>query len=247
MILGDFHTHTRYSDGKGKISDNVESAVALGLKQIGLSDHGLYHIAFGLRQPDLSRMRAEVDKLKGEQPIEIYLGVEANIITSEGAIDLKGRNRDYFDYVIAGYHKAALNPSLVDFFKYNFVGLTQKKFTNTQIDRFTHAFVKAIESGKIDIVSHLFYGLPVNTVEVAKAAADYGVFVELNGKKVSIPDEDMLTLIDNKNVQFIINSDAHSPERVGEVSIPTAFADKFALDKSRIVNWDKLVRFNRKK
>ncbi len=246
MIFGDFHTHTRYSDGKGKIIDNVQAAVDIGLKQIGISDHGLYHVAFGLRQPDLSKMRNEIDKLKEKFDIEILLGVEANIYNSSGAVDLKGVNRNYFDYVIAGYHQAVLNPNMIDYFKYNIFGMGKKHFSKTQINRFTNAFVNAIKTQRINMISHLFYGLPVDTLTVAKAAGDYGVLIELNGKKVSIPDDDINILVDNKNVQFIVNSDAHRPSRIGDVEVPMAVVNRLNIDKNRIVNWEKIVKMEKR-
>jgi putative hydrolase len=39
-ITADYHTHTRYSHGKGTIEDNVRVARDMGLKSIAIADHG---------------------------------------------------------------------------------------------------------------------------------------------------------------------------------------------------------------
>ena len=48
ILTADYHTHTVYSHGKGKIIENALVAKEKGLKQIGISDHGFAHPAFGL-------------------------------------------------------------------------------------------------------------------------------------------------------------------------------------------------------
>ncbi|HPG91902.1 MAG TPA: PHP domain-containing protein [Clostridia bacterium] len=247
MIFGDFHTHSKFSDGSGTIEENYAVAVTKGLKQLGCTEHGLRHIAFGTKRRNLPIERKIVDKLNEKNEIEVLLGIEANIFTSKGEIDLLPNDYQWFDFIVAAYHKTATNPSVLDYLKFNAKGLFRKEFTKKEIQVFTKSYVKAICSGKVDIISHLFYGMPMDTKQIAQAAADHGVFIELNGKKVSIPDEDINILAENKKVKFIINSDAHSPSRVGDFSVPMAVVERLGIDKNRITNWNQLVKFNRKK
>ena len=44
QILADYHTHTKYSHGKGTIEENVLEAISKGIKTIGISDLSLIHI-----------------------------------------------------------------------------------------------------------------------------------------------------------------------------------------------------------
>ena len=63
-ILADYHTHTKYSHGKGTIEENVLEAISKGIKTIGISDHGYKHLAYGIKLNDIYKMREEKDKLK---------------------------------------------------------------------------------------------------------------------------------------------------------------------------------------
>lgn len=244
MLLGDYHTHTRFSHGKGKIFQTAEEADAKGLLQVGITDHGLRHIAFGMKTNDIFRMRNEIRQIQPKCKAKILLGVEANIFSSDGLIDLRRVDRGYFDYVVAGYHKGVWSKSIKDFFKFYIktlkAGYMQPSLKEIQM--FTNCYIQAIKTQKIDVISHLNYGIPVDVRQVGRAASDYGVLIELNGKRINLTDEEVLCLQD-LGVHFIINSDAHSPSRVGDFELPLALVKRLSLKTDRIANWDKLPEF----
>lgn len=246
MILADLHTHTRYSDGKGYLEQTVLAAREKGLKQIGITEHGFRHIALGIHRADLYKERIVVDKLREKYPdIEILLGIEANIYCSKGLIDLKNSDFDILDYVVAGYHMGVWPKDPVDMFRYNLMGVLKiKNPTQSQRALYTKTFIQAIKHKEVKMISHLCYALPVNVKEVAQAAYDYGVLMELNGKKVSMTDEEVYTLIESK-AKIIVNSDAHSPKRVGDFSVPLALLERLKIDKNILVNWNKKVIFDK--
>jgi putative hydrolase len=72
---------------------------------------------------------------------------------------------------------------------------------------------------------------------VAKAAADYGTYIELNAKKVHFTDDEIEKML-KTDVKFIVNSDAHSPNRVGEVSLVENMIKRLNFPTERIVNID---------
>ena len=241
MIWGDYHTHTTNSDGHGQLIDTLRAAQSKGLKEVGISDHGLRHIARGMKFRDIQKMRRLMEKYQDQFSVKCLLGIEANIYTSDGNIDLTEQERDLFDYVVAGYHKAVWPKNLIDGFRYTVPALFANwgPYTDAQRRKYTKAMVGAVTSGKINVLAHLNYGIPAFVKEVGKAAIDYDVYIELNGKRVNMTDEEILTLYD-MGVKFILNSDGHRPERIGDVSIPLAVVERLNIDKSRIVNWDKL-------
>ena len=54
-------------------------------------------------------------------------------------------------------------------------------------------------------------------MEVAKCAADHGTYIELNSKKTHLTDEE-LAAVANTGARFLIDSDAHSADRVGDAA-----------------------------
>lgn len=247
MIWGDYHTHTKNSDGHGTLIDTLRQAEKVGLRQVGISDHGFRHVARGMKLADVEKTRRLMEQYQNDFAVECLLGIEANIYTSDGRIDLTPQQRDLFDYVIAGYHKAVWGKSVADAFRYNipaiFADLTN--YTDAQRAKYTKTIVQAVKTGKINVLAHLNYGIPAFVKEVGKAAIDYDVYIELNGKRVSMTDDEVMTLYD-MGVQFILGSDGHRPEKIGDVSVPLAVVERLNIDKSRIVNWEKIPDMTKK-
>ncbi|MEG1710263.1 MAG: PHP domain-containing protein [Clostridia bacterium] len=241
MLLTDLHTHTVFSHGKGTIEENFNAAIKKGIKQLGISDHGLRHLMFNVKKRDIGVMRNEIERLNGKGlPCKLFFGIEANIYGSEGEVDLTYNELALFDYVIAGFHKAVQPASVSDFIDFSLNGCFRGFFNAPSSYRFTNAYIKAIESGKIDIISHLNLGVKVDVEEVGKAARDYGVLIELNGKAVALTDDEVDKL-SHIGVGFILNSDAHSPDRIGDVSKPLEVVERVKIPLSQIVNYDKTV------
>ena len=53
-------------------------------------------------------------------------------------------------------------------------------------------------------------------LEVAKCAADYGTYIELNSKKTHLTDDELADIVAKTEARFIVNSDAHAAWRVGD-------------------------------
>lgn len=234
-MTADYHTHTYYSDGVGSITQNVEAARAKGLKTIGITDHGFWHVAHGIGRKNVARMRAEIEELRHKYPdIEILLGVEANLINMRGDLDLREADIALFDYIIFGVHKFACSlkkPSSIWFAMMNFVSRKSEK----RRQKVTDSYIAAIKKYPVKLVVHPNYAARVDVGRVAKFASQQGVWVELNGKRIQMDEADAQALIDS-GVTLVIGSDAHSPERVGECAIPTEFIQKYNIPLDRIVN-----------
>lgn len=249
MISGDYHTHTTFSHGISSIEENVAEANKKGLKEIAITDHGLRHVAFGMKRREIPVMQKLIGEAQEKFPdVRILYGVEANIYSSQGDIDLKPSDMECFDIVIAGYHKAVWPKNPWDLCRFNLGASMHNAFGygKKAVQRFTDAYVKAIKSGKVDVITHPNYGIKTDIRQVAQAAKDYGVLLELNGKRISMTDEEILTIVD-VGAGIIVNSDAHACGRVGDVSLPLERVEKLKIDKNLIVNWEKLPEFKRKK
>ncbi|HBS59627.1 MAG TPA: histidinol-phosphatase, partial [Firmicutes bacterium] len=89
-LFADYHTHTKYSHGTGTIRENVEAARAKGLEQVAISDHGPANPVLGVGGPRvLLDIKQEADYYDGRyDDIRVLTGVEANIVGSDGKLDI---------------------------------------------------------------------------------------------------------------------------------------------------------------
>lgn len=256
MFLGDYHTHTVYSHGKGSVEDNVRAALSRGLKQLAITDHGFRHISYHVRQMDWPYAIRDVIAARKKYPqIEIFLGLETNFTSTAGNIDIMPSDMNYLDILVCGYHKMVFPKHPADFFKLYIPNLalsTAGKTTAKQTARNTDMYVKALEKYDIDIISHMCHGAQVDARAVAQAAAHYGTYVELNcknmhGGQASMTDRELETLVADTDVEFIVDSDAHAPEKVGHFEKAVEIIDRVGIPYERIANWDRLPELRSRK
>lgn len=236
----DLHTHTVFSHGRGSIEDNVMAAITMGLSKIGISDHGPGHIGFGVSRKKISKMKAEILRLRKKYTeIEILLGIEANILAPSGVLDIRQNEFEYFDFVCAGWHYGAfdgMTPAGIVRTLGNFASSNIIKPNDRQIRRNTDAIVRALESYDIMFLTHPGDSAPIDLPEVAEACGKTNTLMEINTHHMSLSPEDIKMLINFTNVRFIVNSDAHSPKRIGDFSNAINLINETGLDTTRIVN-----------
>lgn len=239
-LVYDLHTHTTFSHGKGSIEDNVKAAAAKGLKTIGISDHGPGHVTYGVKRRNLSVMRTEVERLKPLYPeIEILLGIEANIINPSGRLDVTEEEMKQFDYLLAGYHYGVFGESpafALGLHVQNYIvsGLLHRS-TKTQKSLNTELTIKAIYENRINILTHPGDKGAFDIGEIARACADRGTLMEISTW------HDWLTVdgirqAAKTDARFVISSDAHTPERIGDCQGAVDRIIEAGLDFERVVN-----------
>ena len=240
-LTADYHTHTKYSHGKGTVLENAMVAKEMGLKEIGITDHGFAHPAFGLNKGKVPHLKADCVDATLKTGVKVLVGVESNIIGVDGTVDLKSKMYDDFDIFLAGFHKFVMyKPStLFSTFIPNFIHSTFKckNAPKSLVKRNTKAYINVIKNNPVDIITHINFCVYADPVEVAKCAADYGTYIELNSKKTHLTDEELFAL-SKTGVNFVIDSDAHSPQRVGEISLVEQLLDRVNVPKNRIKNID---------
>lgn len=253
ILTSDYHTHTVFSHGKGTIEENVNAAIEKGLKEIAISDHGFSHPFFGISKRKVPKMRKEIDRLNGESDgkIKVLLGIESNITGTDGSTDLKEKYYDEFDVFMAGLHKLIMY-KFGSFFSLGLPDLAaatlhKKDVSESLRRRNTKTFINVIKNNPVDVITHLNFGCYADVKEVAKAAADYGTYLELNAKKVHMSDEELYEVL-KTDVKFVIGSDAHTPDRVGEISLVEKMIKRLDFHTDRIMNVDgRLPEFRFKK
>ncbi|MBE7081756.1 MAG: PHP domain-containing protein [Clostridiales bacterium] len=241
ILTSDYHTHTVFSHGKGQIIDNALVAKEKGLRELGISDHGFSHPAFGLTKRKVPKMKGLCKKASEQTGVKVLLGIESNIIGTDGSVDLKQNMYDDFDIFLAGVHKFVLYKfgTLFSLFARNFFCSTfnKKNIPQSLIDTNTKTFINVIKNNPVDIITHLNFCCFANAKEVAKVASDYGTYIELNSKKTHLTEEELYQVA-STGVKFVINSDAHTPDRVGEISLVEKMLDTIKINKDQIANID---------
>ena len=132
--------------------------------------------------------------------------------------------------------------TFADMFRYGGANFYNDKFakkpSQNLIKRNTLAYINAIKNNPLDAITHLNYLCPADALEVAKCAADYGTYIELNAKKEHLTDDELCEIVAKTGARFIVDSDAHSARSVGEVSLVEKQLARINFPMERIDNID---------
>ena len=233
-ILADYHTHTKYSHGKGTIEENVKVAISKGIEVLGISDHGYKHLTYGIKKDDIFKMREEVDYLneKYNNKIKILLGVECNILDDKGNIDINEKMRDVLDYVMAGYHFGSMPRNIKGLFNHadNYIFKSKKSK-----DYNTLAVINAMKNNDIFVITHPGDKGDVYIEEIAKVAKETKTRLEINSSHRFL-NPSQLKEIKHIGNTFIVGSDAHISENVGNFTKALETIKESNLDLSLIEN-----------
>lgn len=242
MHLTDYHTHTIYSHGKGTVLENAQAAKEKGFKEIAITDHGFNHMCYGVLRKCLPDLYADIIEAERETGLKVYLGIEANIISFDGDVDITPKDFEYVEFLVVGFHLFASTkiPSFFNFILGNIFSTKVNKWSKERIEKNTQAYVKAVHKYPIDIISHLGYYCKVNCYEVAKACAETNTYIELNGKRIHFSQQDIDDML-KTDVKFVIDSDAHSPSRVGDFEMCQKMIDMYNIPIERIANYNDVI------
>ncbi|MBR6788970.1 MAG: PHP domain-containing protein [Clostridia bacterium] len=240
MLLGDYHTHTTYSrsgHGKGSVLDNARVASEKGLKELALTDHGFRHGAYGITKKAFPKFLTDVNEARSLYPdLKIFVGVEANFVSPKGDLDIPEEIADKLDIIVAGYHKF-VRPTKggMGFVLRNLI----TKNSRTALVKNTDAYLNALERYDIAVLSHPNSGCRIDLKAVGEQASKKGSYIELNGKRVSMT-ADELVMMASLGCKFLANSDAHTPDRIGEVDIWTETYKQSGLSADLVHNYNRL-------
>lgn len=228
-ILSDLHTHTIYSHGKGTPEENVVAAIERGLSRVAISEHGPRQLAYGVSLPQLVSLRREIDRLNRvyQRDITVLMGLEANL-TGRGFCDIP-KDTSMFDMLAIGFHRTAL-PSDIHGVSMFFQGLGIGKDPMGNAER----MIRTIERFPVAFITHPGRYIKLDIGLLSKAAARLNTALEINTSSISMTDDELLIAAKN-GACFVINSDAHTPERVGELEPGIALMKRLGL-ASLVVN-----------
>lgn len=237
----DTHVHTgRCGHAVGGDVEYVEAAIAAGLDAIAFTDHlPMYWLGAGQIDPGLAMAMEELpryvdavlslrDRYAGQ--LEVLLGVEADFIPGHEATLARLLGSYPFDVVLGSVHH------LGDFWVDAPSSRPRYEQGEAEVEaiwrRYAELIIEAASSRMFDVLAHLdlpkkygfraaapFAGLQS---EVVGAVAASGCAVELSsaGRRFpageSYPAPEVVALLASAGVPFVLSSDAHAPELVGE-------------------------------
>jgi putative hydrolase len=199
-LLVDTHCHTLASGhAYSTIKEIADYAGSIGLKMLGMTDHGpsmpggphLFH--FG-------SLRIMPEYING---VRILRGVEANIISYDGALDMPEHYINKLDLVIAGFHDICLVPG--------------------NVEENTSAIIGAMKNPWVDIIAHPGNPqYPIDIEKVIDCAIETGTLIEINnssfGKARKGSEENCRKIAleaKKKGALLTTGSDAHICYHVG--------------------------------
>jgi putative hydrolase len=225
MLKIDLHIHTLASGhAQNTILEYINQAKRLNMKVIGISDHGPSTDSLA-NETYFVTLRRIPSKVNG---VRILKGIEANIISPEGNIDISDNVINKLDYIMAGFH---LNQLYSD----------KGEKENTEV------IISAIRQGKINILTHPFVTsiFPVDVRKVSEEACKNSVLLEVNlhyikrfikNKKVMSNLKTMIKVVKKNNKKVILGSDAHNIWELADDSAVTKIKKEIGLTDKSIIN-----------
>ena len=229
-IQGDLQMHTTESDGEASLEQMVETCRARGYAYCAITDHSQrVTMATGL---DPKRLRAQwktIDAWNARaRGFTILRSVELDIL-EDGTLDLPDDVLADADYVVASIH----------------YGMTQDERT------LTRRVIGAIEHPYVDTIGHPT-GRRVGKREsyrldfaaVAKAAADHGCLLELDGhpERMDLP-ETLAAAAKTHGVRFVLSTDSHNTGNLANMQYAVDLARRAGLLAADILNTRPLAQF----
>ncbi|MBU2101766.1 MAG: DNA polymerase/3'-5' exonuclease PolX, partial [Candidatus Omnitrophica bacterium] len=221
-IKGDFHVHSKYSDGTAEISDIAAVAARRGYKYIGICDHSMsLKIAGGLSVRQVHKKIAEIRALNRTSVTRLLAGTEVDI-DSRGVLDYPESVLREFDLVVAAIHS----------------GFKQSK---AQI---TRRLVAACKNKAVNIIAHptgKLWGMrepyDFDLQEVLRAAADNNVAMEINCHPQRIDLNDIAAMRAKKfGVKISLGTDAHTLDQLSSIELGVTTARRAWLTKHDVIN-----------
>lgn len=219
----DIHTHTIASGhAYNTIYEMARSASEKGVQLLGISDHGPAMEGSASKHYFRSS-RCIPRELYG---VQIRFGCELNIVDLNGTVDLDETFAAALDYGIASMHDVCLTPG--------------------SAKEHLHAYQMVMNNPKVHVIGHPDDGTyPVDMDELARAAVDHGVMLELNEASVKPgsyrPNARqnayrMLEACARHGAKVLVSSDAHIEHNILEHRYALEMLEETGFDERLVVN-----------
>ncbi len=221
-VLGDFHVHSTYSDGRDSLRDMALAAMERGYAYMVITDHSYgLGVAQGLTEEKAERQWREIRELNRElAPFRILRGLELEIRAS-GALDFPDSVLERFDWVGASLHTS----------------------TRQSSDMLTRRLIGALENPHVATLNHPTGRIvgrraeyPVDLERVLQAAASLGKALEINGSERMDLSSEAAHRARALGGTIVLSSDAHAVEGLEGMRMAVAIARRAWLEPQDVLN-----------
>ena len=219
-IVIDTHTHTVSSGhAYSTIQEIAREAADKGLRAFAVTDHG--PAVHGCPQPIyFGNLRVVPDEIYG---VKIIRGVEANIISYDGEVDIPDATLKKLDFVLASFHDICIKPG--------------------SMEENTNAVMNALKNPYIDAVAHP--GNPAFQVDIEKvvrAAKHHGKLIEINNHSFVVRKgseancREFALKCKQLEVPVVCGSDAHMSFDVGRFDRVSKLLEEVGMPEELVLN-----------
>lgn len=224
MYLSDMHTHS-IASGHGTsctISEMAKIASRKGLKLLGITDHGPATLAAGTP----SYFRSLTFSPRKRFGLEMFYGIELNILDKEGHTDLEKELLSRLDYAIASIHS--------------------QNYKNASCEENTEAYINAMKNPHVKILGHCDNPrFPADYEKLAFEARKQNVIFEINEASLApysyrgdtrSNNREILRCCRKYRLPVILSSDSHGKEHVGDFTYAADFVHQEMFPENLILN-----------
>jgi histidinol-phosphatase (PHP family) len=244
LLPGDYHTHSYLCNHAiGYLEDYINSAMHLGLPEIGLSDHFPMYLLpkqfhkYAMKKKDLNGYIIETSKLKMkfQSKITIKRALEVDYYTAvfpeyKGAIE---PILSELDYIIGSIHGITWNGIVIPMdSSFSLPDDFNKNETDSLYFKYYQELKKLVETNFYDILGHFDVikklSLPIieysiiweSILKVLDSLEKSDMAVEINTSGLwkqskLFPEPIIIQELIDRNIPLVLGSDAHKPDDVG--------------------------------
>jgi DNA polymerase (family 10) len=229
-IRGDLHMHTTETDGRATLEEMAEAARERGYEYIAITDHSkALAMANGLDEKRAVAFAHQVREMK-DLGIRVFSGLECDI-RRDGAMDLENDALAELDFVIGSVHS----------------------YMNLEPAEMTDRLMRALECPSIRVLGHPTGRILLNREPfpfdfdlVAAEAARRNVYLEINASPERLDlGPAMIRAAKTKGCKFVIDTDAHHPKHLANMTYGVRMARRGWLGPSDVLNTLPLAEFTR--
>lgn len=242
VIPYDCHTHTIFSDGRNSVDENVRQAEAMGLELVVISDHYYPH------HDDLSTRVERILAADEASPIRVVPGIEVTVMDAQGKLHLSERDASLVQFVLADFGGTTRG-----------IAIDPPANLERYLDNVFRATLAVIQNPLVDALAHPFNlgrfpatvtpaQLPRNALRECAAAlfekdTAFEImnqmswwYPEMTTEQFTYEYADLLALMAEANVKFVLGSDAHSCGAVGSQGWCLRAMELAGIGKSQVLD-----------